>query len=56
MLHKQECYRRAREEGNRQRSEGWRDEGLNDGDACQKSRFKTLKEKKPGTDQDLIDP
>lgn len=31
-------------------------EGLKDGDACQKIRFKTLKENKPGMAQALIDP
>jgi len=28
MLQKQECYRRAREEGNRQRVGGWRERDL----------------------------
>ena len=31
-------------------------EGLNVGDACQKIRFITLKENKPGMAQALIDP
>ena len=51
MLHKQACYRRTREEGNRQRSGGWRveGEGLKDGDDCQ-----NLKKNKSDLAQDLI--